>query len=177
MGIDDPVQRKYIFDWSLIGDLQVGRPHLGSSTRLENYRLFQFTMRDALEERFGTQTADEIFYAAGRKGGAAFYERYLSGCTTLEEFTRRFSGAMLEMNIGILRMEQSDLEQGVFVLTISEDLECSGMPITDYETCVYDEGFVAAILEQFTGRPFRAKEIDCWATGDRTCRFRVTAED
>ncbi|MEI6451670.1 MAG: 4-vinyl reductase, partial [Actinomycetes bacterium] len=40
--------------------------------------------------------------------------------------------------------------------------------------CVYDEGFIAALLESYTGRRFVVKEVDCWCTGDRTCRF--TAE-
>ena len=31
-----------------------------------------------------------------------------------------------------------------------------------------------ALLESHTGHPFVVKEVDCWCTGDRTCRF--TAE-
>jgi hypothetical protein len=73
-----------------------------------------------------------------------------------------------------LRVEKADLEQGVFVLTVSEDLDCSGLPELDYEICVYDEGFIAGVMESFTGESFKVKEIDCWCTGDRTCRF--TAE-
>ena len=56
-------------------------------------------------------------------------------------------------------------------ITISEDLDCSGLPELDYEVCKYDEGFIAALLESFTGKSFQVKEIDCWCTGDRTCRF------
>ncbi|MCK5055523.1 MAG: 4-vinyl reductase, partial [Candidatus Aminicenantes bacterium] len=29
------------------------------------------------------------------------------------------------------------------------------------------------ILEAYTGKAFRVKEIDCWASGDRVCRFDV----
>jgi predicted hydrocarbon binding protein len=28
-------------------------------------------------------------------------------------------------------------------------------------------------VESFTGQPYDVKEIDCWCTGDRTCRFTV----
>ena len=31
-------------------------------------------------------------------------------------------------------------EKGSFVITMSEDLDCSGLPELDYEVCVYDEG-------------------------------------
>lgn len=168
-------QRKYIFDWSLIGDLQIGRPQLGNTTRLEVYRLALFTMRDVLEERFGTQIVDEIFYAVGNKAGKVFYDHFLVGCQGLECFVRQLADALLEMKIGILRMEKSDLENGVFILTIREDCGCSAMPVTNYVTCVYEEGFIAGVLEQFSGRSFQVKEVDCWTTGDRVCRFLAKA--
>ena len=38
------------------------------------------------------------------------------------------------------------------VLTVSEDLDCSGMPDLGQEICSYDEGFIAALLEKFTGK-------------------------
>jgi predicted hydrocarbon binding protein len=58
---------------------------------------------------------------------------------------------------------------------LSEDLDCSGLPIFGESVCDYDEGFIAGILEQYTGKKFLVKEVDCWATGDRTCRFEVRA--
>jgi hypothetical protein len=36
-------KRKYAFSWDLIGDITMGRPNLGNQTRLEVYRLMQFT--------------------------------------------------------------------------------------------------------------------------------------
>ena len=75
------------------------------------------------------------------------------------------------MGIGILRVEKADPEKGEFVVTVSEDLDCSGLPESGESVCVYDEGFIAALLESYTGRRFVVKEVDCWCTGDRTCRF------
>ncbi len=49
--------RKYSFNWNLLGNIYEGRPHLGRFTRLEVYRLMQFTFRDILEKgRFGTKS-------------------------------------------------------------------------------------------------------------------------
>jgi predicted hydrocarbon binding protein len=62
------------------------------------------------------------------------------------------------------------------VLTVDEDLDCSGLPELSYEICTYDEGLIAGVLESFAGVPFNVKEIDCWCTGDRTCRFSAEAE-
>ena len=165
--------RKYAFNWSLLGNLEEGRPNLGVYTRLEIYRLMQFTMRDVIEKHYGSEVADELFFEAGYMAGTAFHEQYLRGAVDFDDFISKVQQSLKEMGIGILRIESADLEGGIFVLTVSEDLDCSGLPELDYEICVYDEGFISALLESFTGRPFQVKEIDCWCTGDRTCRFRA----
>jgi predicted hydrocarbon binding protein len=61
------------------------------------------------------------------------------------------------------------------VLTVGQDLDCSGLPMTNETVCFYDEGFIAGILETYTGKKYDVREIDCWANGDRVCRFQGTA--
>ncbi len=163
--------RKYQFSWDLLGDIALGRPNLGNTTRLEVYRLMQFTFRDVIEQEYGTQAADEIFFKAGKLAGNEFYQHIFVKMTDFNEFVRQLQLVLKEMSIGILRIEKADLEIGEFVLTISEDLDCSGLPELNYEICTYDEGFVTGLMENFSGKKFKVKEIDCWCTGDRTCRF------
>ncbi len=163
--------RKYEFSWDLIGDIELGRPNLGSSTRIEVYRLMQFVFRDVLEQHYGTETADRRLHEAGQLAGREFYKQFCAGITDLHEFVRPLQELLRELGIGILRVESADEERGSFVITVSEDLDCSGLPELDYEVCVYDEGFIAGLMESFTGRKFKVKEVDCWCTGDRTCRF------
>lgn len=167
--------RKYEFNWSLLGDIPTGRPNLGNSTRLEIYRLMQFTFRDIIEKRYGTQAADEVFYAAGEMAGKAFFRHVINQVEDFDAFVRALQDVMVEMGIGILRIEKADLEGGELLLTISEDLDCSGLPEMDTEICVYDEGFLAGLIESFSGRKYHVKEIDCWCSGDRTCRFEAKA--
>ena len=163
--------RKYAFTWDLLGDLELGRPNLGKYTRVDIYRLMQYTLRDVIESKLGTKEADEIFYEAGKMAGLAFYEHYLTGTKNVNEFTKKLQNALKELKIGVLRIESMSEGAEKLTLTVDEDLDCSGLPETDYETCVYDEGFIAGILENFTGKGYIVKEIDCWCTGDRTCRF------
>jgi predicted hydrocarbon binding protein len=167
--------RKYNFSWNLLGNLEIGRPNLGLTTRLEMYRLMQFTFRDVLEAKLGIEQTDEIFYQAGKVAGKEFYNHLIKPTNDLNDFVRQLQVVLREMGVGILRIEQADMEQGRFILTVSEDLDCSGLPELDYEICVYDEGFIAALMESFTGKKFRVEEIDCWCTGDRTCRFSAQA--
>jgi predicted hydrocarbon binding protein len=163
--------RKYEFHWDLLGDLQAGRPNLGPTTRLEIYRLMQFTFRDVLEKKYGADETDRIFYQAGLLAGKEFYSHLVQKASDFETFIAHLTETLASMSMGILRVEKSDLETGNFILTVSEDLDCSGLSEQGDEICTYDEGFITGILESYTGRPFRVKEIDCWCTGDRTCRF------
>jgi len=169
-------ERKYAFSWDLLGNIQEGRPNLGPMTRLEVYRLMQFCFRDILEQDFGSAKADEIFYRAGYTAGGHFYDHAIGPMPDLGAFVKKLQDVLREMGIGVLRVEEADLANGRLVLTVSEDLDCSGLPELSYEICTYDEGFIAALLERFSGKKFKVKEIDCWCTGDRTCRFLATVE-
>ncbi|MDR1317020.1 MAG: 4-vinyl reductase [Spirochaetales bacterium] len=166
--------KKYEFSWDLIGDIGLGRPNLGKDMDLELYRLMQFTLRDVMERMYGTQAADRLFYEAGKLAGKCFYERYIYPVSSAEEFISKTQRFLREKKIGLLRVEEAKLDEGRLVLTVDEDLDCSGLPQLDYETCIYDEGFIAALMESFTQENWNAKEIDCWCTGARTCRFLVT---
>lgn len=166
-------RRKYRFSWTLLGDIGEGRPGLGPATRIEVYRLMQYTFRDILEQKFGTEAADSVFYEAGLLAGKEFYAHALGNPSSLNEFVRNLQQVLSEMGIGILRIEKADPENGSFIMTVSEDLDCSGLPETGFGVCTYDEGFIAGLMESFTGEPFDVQEIDCWCTGDRTCRFSV----
>ena len=55
---------------------------------------------------------------------------------------------------------------------MGEDLDCSGIPVTNETVCIYDEGFFSGILGAYTGKQYDVREIDCWANGNRICRFR-----
>jgi predicted hydrocarbon binding protein len=166
-------RRKYKFDWdSTIGsDMNDARPALGPSTRIEVYRLFQFTLRDILEEKYGTEAADDIFRQAGAVAGRAFYSKFCQEATDLPSLIKIICSRFIEFGIGILRVEKQDLANLNFTVTVAEDLDCSGMPDTNDTICVYDEGFIQGILEAFSGKNFEVREVDCWAMGARTCRF------
>jgi len=86
-------------------------------------------------------------------------------------FVANLQKKLLEFKIGVLRMEAFDQDSGEIVLTVGQDLDCSGLPVTDDTVCDYDEGFIAGILELYTGKPYKVREVDCWANGDRVCRF------
>ncbi|MGO5051014.1 hypothetical protein ACTQ6A_00640 [Lachnospiraceae bacterium LCP25S3_G4] len=42
------------------------------------------------------------------------------------------------------------MDNGEAILTVGEDLDCSGLPITGETVCNFDEGFLAGILKVYT---------------------------
>lgn len=161
----------YKFQWKDLGDIGKGRPNLGSVTDVGVYRLMQYTLRDVLTRRYGPQTSDELMVEAGRLAGTEFCKNLLNTGIEFGPFIAELQAKLKELCIGVLRIEKADMENMEFTLTVSEDLDCSGLPVTGEVVCAYDEGFIAGILNTYTGMSFDVKEIDCWATGDRTCRF------
>lgn len=162
---------EYQFQWKDLGNIEEGRPNLGPSSLVSVYRLMQYTLRDVLITRYGVQTANELLVEAGKLAGTEFSKNMLDLSADFEAFVAQLQERLRTLNIGILRIEKADMSKMDFVLTVSEDLDCSGLPIVGETVCDYDEGFIAGILNTYTGRDFEVKEIDCWATGDRTCRF------
>ena len=161
----------YYFKWNDIGDIALGRPNLGPTTLVAVYRLMQYTMKDVLNINYGPEKSQELFYEAGLLAGKEFCKNMLNTHLPLNEFIAQLHDILLKLTIGVLKIEKFDPEHLNFTLTISEDLDCSGLPITGNTVCDYDEGFIAGILETYSGKKFYVKEIDCWSTGDRTCRF------
>ncbi|MEN8613890.1 V4R domain-containing protein [Dehalogenimonas sp. THU2] len=162
-----------LFDWSMLGDIELGRPNLGPGTVVAVYRLMQFTLRDALIQEFGVEAAERIFYKAGEKAGQELFKNLINEKSDFTLFIQELEELLTKLKIGILRIEKSDLDKLEFTLTVAEDLDCSGLPISDETICTYDEGFIAGLLKEFTGKDFNVKEVDCWCSGDRVCRFEV----
>lgn len=164
-------RKEPLFRWELLGDVKEGRPNLGQMMYVSVYRLMQFTLRDVLIQELGVQKADEIFFKSGEVAGREFYRHVISRKDTFNDFIIDLQEALKKLNIGILRVEHADLDKMVFTLTVAEDLDCSGLPVCSEQICVYDEGFITGLLREHTGRNFEVKEVDCWCSGDRVCRF------
>jgi predicted hydrocarbon binding protein len=161
------------FQWSMIGDIEEGRPNLGPMVHVAVYRLMQFTLRDMLIRDFDVETADRLFFEAGKKAGEEYCKNILGDQKDLDGMFADLQRTMKELGIGIFRVESADQEKGSFVVTVAEDLDCSGLPVCSEQICTYDEGFIAGLLLAYSGKNFHVKEVDCWCSGGRVCRFTV----
>ncbi|MDR1003709.1 MAG: 4-vinyl reductase [Prevotellaceae bacterium] len=167
----------YNFSWDQLGDIQLGRPNLGPHTTVAVYRLMQYTMRAVLEKEYGDERTRELLVLAGKVAGTEFCKNMLDVSLPLNQFIAQLHDRLIDLSVGILRVEESDAENLVFLVTVSEDLDCSGLPLKGVTVCDYDEGFIEGIFEVYTGKVFRVKEVDCWTTGERTCRFSIKPKE
>ena len=162
------------FSWNSLGDIKEGRGDLGEEMPVLVYRLMQYTMLDVLSKAYGVEQANEYFRQAGFLAGTEFAKNTLNLNAGFNDFVANLQKALEELKIGIMRMEAFDAETGDITLTVGQDLDCSGLPITNENVCIYDEGFISGILEAYTGKKYNVREVDCWASGDRVCRFNGT---
>ena len=163
----------YRFKWSDIGDIELGRPNLGNSTNVAVYRLMQYTLRSVLNQQLGGELASKYFFDAGKLAGQEFCKNLLDCSLPFNLFVSQLQKLLIDLKIGTLRVEKTDIENLEFTFVISEDLDCSGLPITEETVCDYDEGFLSGLLKVYTGVEFQVHEVDCWSKGDRVCRFSI----
>lgn len=160
------------FSWDQLGDIKQGRGDLGEEMPVLVYRLMQYTMLDVLTKTYGEETANQLFRAAGHLAGCEYARNTLELAADFPAFVAGLQESLKELKVGILRMEAFDAATGEIILTVGQDLDCSGLPITNETVCTYDEGFIAGILDTYTGKTYNVREVDCWANGDRVCRFK-----
>jgi hypothetical protein len=166
-------ENNYTFTWSNIGDINLGRPNLGQLTSVVSYRMMQYSLRSVLNKRVGATEAAKIYYEAGKIAGHEFCKNMLVKETGLYEFVAQLQGVLRDLRIGLLRFEEIDVENSTFTLAVAEDIDCSGLPITNETVCDFDEGFIAGILTEYLGKEITAKETDCWSNGAKVCRFSI----
>lgn len=162
------------FSWSKLGNIREGRGDLGEDMPVIVYRLLEYSMNHVLAEEYGVEQADELFRKSGYLAGSEFARNMLDLSLELDGLFAQLQSALKDLKIGILRVESIAEENGTIILTVAQDLDCSGLPATNEVVCHYDEGFIAGILETYTKQPYLVKEIDCWSSGDRVCRFSCT---
>lgn len=159
------------FSYSFIGDVRKGRVNLGEEMPVAVYRLLEYTMKETLTERYGKKECVEIFRDVGSRAGVRFAENLLDLSQDMQGMIAQLQEQMKVLKIGVLRVEEISEDAHNIIISVSEDLDCSGLPVTGEAVCNYDEGFIAGILKAYTGEEYEVYETDCWAKGDRVCRF------
>lgn len=161
-------------EWEMfVGDIGNGRENFGEEMPVQVYRLFEFTMKHVLTQRYGKQEAIEIFRESGFEAGMKFAKELLHIEFSINDYMKELQAMFIKLKMGILRIEKMNHKAQEIVVSIREDLDCSGLPVTNETVCNYDEGFIKGILYAYTKQYYDVRETDCWAKGGRVCRFEA----
>lgn len=171
MGKNQREEEKELLMWDAIFNIEGGRRKLGEEMPVVFYRMFEYSIRETLIQMYGKESMVKIFRDAGEKAGKEFYQRNLDGSLMLNDFLGQLQQKLMDYKVGMLRVEKFDVQTGHAVLTVGEDLDCSGFPDSGETVCNYDEGFIAGILKAYTQEEYVVTEVDCWANGSNVCRF------
>lgn len=166
----------HTFEWSKLGNIKEGRGDLGEEVPVSVYRLLEYSMNHVLSKEYGVEQANELFRKAGQLAGSELAKNILDLTAEQDAFVSQLQQVLKDLKIGILRVESPGEEDGKIIVTVAQDLDCSGLLPTNEIVCNYDEGFLAGILEAYTKKPYVVREIDCWASGDRVCRFQCRTD-
>ena len=157
-----------------LGDLQAGRPTLGTSMSVPFYRLNFYSLKAVLEAKYGKKEADEVIYATGKLAGKTLFQNLLKDMTELAKFINKISEIFLKNKIGRFAVKDMDLKNKIFSFYITEDIDCSGLPTNGETRCIFDAGLISGLLSAYYKTGFATKEIGCWGTGEKFCLFKST---
>lgn len=152
------------------------RPNLGNQIPVVTYRMLHSAMRTVLNGHFDPRTVKKLLHEAGEIAGQELCRTSLDIHQDFYHFLSQLQHLLVELKIGILRIEKSDLEKLHFQFVIAEDVDCSRYPDPDLLYCDYEEGFITGILTAYTNKPFRVKKIDCWTARNHVCRYEVIVQ-
>lgn len=156
----------------IIGDLSAGRPTLGNMTSVSIYRLYSYSLRAVLEAKYRKEESDRIIYQAGKLAGSTIFNSLMSSVSDAEQMFVKMQEIFLKSKIGKVNIDNIDAKHEMYSLVISEDLDCSGLPVDGTTKCTFDEGLISGILSSFFKKEFITKEWRCWGTGEKYCLFK-----
>ena len=117
------------------GRYQLGLPNLGNTTTVAIYRPGSSLCGMRPSRRLTSWTVARIFYDAGLSS-EALYENMLGSPRSLDDFIAKLQAVLLDLNIGILRVEVAHARQLHFIFTVAGIFwDCSGLPAIDEAIC------------------------------------------
>ncbi len=148
---------------------KVRRPHLGEEVPVMVFRAFRVFMGMYLDDMVGHKGAIALMQNAGRELGKEVGNSLKD--EDLERYLSKVAGFVRDAKIGLL--VPVDLKDNLMVVALDECVTCSGMPNIGKRICHFESGFVAGVVEAYTGRKIRAYETKCNAMGEGICEVTV----
>jgi len=147
---------------------KVHRPVLGEDIPIFVFRAFRHFTANYVTQMLG-RSATTVFQNAGRDLGrdaGALLKR-----PTLDEYLKEVVTFTTNLRIGNLK--PVEINQKHMILGLEECITCVGMDNIGKRICHFEVGFVAGIVEAFTGTRVRGHESKCNAAGEGICEVTI----
>ncbi|WP_448589376.1 hypothetical protein [Thermodesulfobium sp.] len=144
-----------------VGNLDAGRPNLGLLMPVFMCRFFLISVQEKLREKFGQLEADKVFYEAFFLAGNEFCEKFVSHEGDVKKFLISLQTSFKDQRLGILQLEDIDLNSLYFEVSLLEDVFCSGIQQEEHLLSL-SEGFLAGIFSFYFKRIFEARALSLW---------------
>ena len=149
------------------------RPNLGATVPVALFRALRVNgMMHGLDAAIGD--ASTLVYSAGRTVGTPI-GKDIAGQANGD--LGAFLGGVVEtgkaLGIGVISLVPGTLTESGLTLRVDECVTCAGSEPIGRKICHFEGGFIASVVEGFTGKPAIATETHCNANGDDACVFHV----
>lgn len=100
----------------------------------------------------------------GKDAGRSIAENFSS--QTEEELKEEIGEFWRSTGLGKVEISES-------YITIKDCFDCGDMPEVGHTLCSLDEGMIEGIYEERLGKEVTVREVECFGTGERHCRFKI----
>lgn len=160
----------------LIGSPAEGRKVLGEMVPVQLFRALRLVgVMEGMKEIAG-RGANAIIYRGGRNLGLNIGKSISDNLTVPNDLSSYLTGVVNtchNLGIGLLSTAGGSFDSGKVYLQVDECVSCAGIPDIGETVCHFEGGMIGGIIENFTNRQVRCKEIKCWGKGDGVCLFEV----
>ena len=101
-----------------------GRGNLGEDVPVFVYRMLEYSLKEILSETYGKDVQAELFRKAGFKAGTFFARKMLDTGLEFNAFVAQLQQKLQEMKIGVMRIEELDLERGRLLWASGAGRDC-----------------------------------------------------
>ncbi len=149
------------------------RPNLGGTVPVALFRALRVDgMMKGLDAAIGD--ASTLVYSAGRRVGAPIGKSVAGQANgDLGAFLGGVVNISRDLGIGVVSLVPDTLTDEAMTLRVDECVTCAGSEPIGKKICHFEGGFIAAVVEGFTGAPAIVTETHCNANGDDACIFHV----
>lgn len=167
------VEMEEAADFAKLGDMARGRETLGKRLPLAFYHLLRSTVRRELTSRYGTGEMMETLRESGVSAGRALAQEKLDTKLTREEFIPHLLIELGRAKMGDWELEWRDECGSSLILRTINQLIGDVNEDEEARFCQYEEGILAGIFYEYSGKEYLVRELSCRCNGAHHCRFEL----